>query len=238
MVIGRFGLVNFGGYTLSGLASELLDPEIDSELPARYRPLAEAIREQRARLGMENIFRGRVYVDLALFERQLSNDIFLAAVPAAKRLYGDDLLVHEPELLAFSRQVIALRKTKYLRWTAFYFPRALAKVVFFGWSLWLLLPAALVLTLLRRSRISGGPRRTDRLAHGRGDAILQSLLWLAPCYFIASVSLLCLAGSPADSRLAVPAGVFLPPLALLWCARQAQELWGRELGGGKLCHEC
>ena len=46
LVIGRFGLVNYGGYTLSGLASELLDPEIDGELPARHRPLAEAIREQ------------------------------------------------------------------------------------------------------------------------------------------------------------------------------------------------
>ena len=223
-MVGRFGLVSFGGYTLSGLASELVDPEIDDELPVAHRPLAKAVRDKRAELGMKSIFPECFSVDMALFERQLSLNIFKVAVPSAKRLYGDDILAHEPELFAFSKEVIAARKAKYFRWVACYVPRCLAKVVFFEWSLWVLIPAAVVLTLLRRDRASREPRQANWPSHGRDSPILASLAWLAPCYFVASISLLCLAGSPADSRLAVPAGVFLPPLGPALCVREAKEL--------------
>ena len=67
------------------------------------------------------------------------------------------------------------------------------------------------------------------MSHKGDDPILRSFLWLAPCYFLASVSVLCLAGSPADSRLAVPTGVFLPPLVLLWCVREVGQLCDRTL---------
>jgi hypothetical protein len=227
-VVGRFGLVSYGGYTLSGLASELVDPEIDNELPVAHRPLAKAVRDKRAELGMKSIFPGRFGVDMALFERQLSPNIFKVAVPSAKRLYGEELLVHEPELLAFSKEVIAARKAKYFRWAAFYPPRCLAKILFFEWSLWLFLPAALVLSLLGRRSPLGGKKGTSNPADVDCPVrIIAPFCWLGPAYFLASVATLCLAGSPADSRLAVPTGVFLPPLVLLWLAQEAKRVFRR-----------
>ena len=177
-----------------------------------------------AQLKFRDIFYGGCLVDMALYERQFSPAIYDVATPAARRLYGSDITVHEPKLASFSRDVIFHRKGKYAIWVMNYIPRAAAKVLFFHWSLWLLIPAALFFAVSPRRTMQREKRRGDVVS--RDDKLLRTLLWIAPSYFLASVAVLCTSGTYADSRIVVPSGVFFPPLLMLWCLRKAQARYG------------
>ena len=252
-VVGQFGLVSFAGYNLSGLAAELLDPDMIERLPVRHRPLAREILAERAKRDMESVFRGGFVVDMRRYEDQFGVNIYDIAVPAAKRLYGDDPLVRDQELARFSRSVMLLKPGKYLLWIANYIPRVVAKIVVFQWIIWLLAPVAILLAVARRrgTRLPGWAPRSAReglrvatkgacpsgtgapacrapVLGSRNDnsLIFQALLRLAPTYFVAYVLVLCLSGTYADSRIAVPAGVFIPALIALWCVREGRVLYG------------
>ncbi len=223
VAVGKFGLVNFAGYNLSGLAAEMLDADmVQNQLPVTYRPLAQEIMAERSRLGMKSVFRGR-YVDMALYERQFSPNIYKIAVPVAKRLYGDDPLTCDDMLARFSRSVISLRMGEYLLWVAYYIPRAVTKIVFFQWIIWLLAPLAAVLTV---ARWIAQKRARSRDALPASDTVLSLKLafWVASTYFAAYLLVICLSGTYADSRLVVPAGVFVPALILLCCVRESWKL--------------
>ena len=171
-LVGNFGLVSFAGYNLSGLAVEMLDSSLaERELPPRFRPLAREILKERQERGLHNAFvHGRW--DLARYELNFSPNIYGIAVPTVKRLYGDEPTMVNRELADFSRQVIALRKGRYLLWVAYSIPRAAAKAACFDW---IILPLAAIAALLCASpgdvfRLAG-LRRLHRISRRAGYGV-------------------------------------------------------------------
>ena len=163
-------------------------------------------------------------VDLRTYEAQYSVNIFIIAVPAAKRLYGEDRTVLNHALTEFSREVVALRKGKYILWAIATYARIVLKIAAFQWSLWILAPVLVTLMLVRRfrQRRQGSPLMV--ILDAGDHHTLLALAWLAPIYFVAAVGVLCLSGSYADSRLVVPTSVFVPPLFALLVVREAMAI--------------
>ena len=213
-MVGSFGLVSFAGYSLSGLAVEMLDSSlVERELPPRLQPLAQEMLKERQERGWPNSFAdGRVY--MGRYERNFSTNIYGIAVPTVKRLFGDSPIVVNRELADFSRQVIAQRKGRYLLWVAYSVPRGAAKMVCFDWII-PVLAALAVLLVLRRVMFSAWPAPDGR-AGLAGPEIVPTFFLLAMLFFFSMMAVLCLSGTYLDSRIVVPAGAFLPPwLALL-----------------------
>ena len=116
-IVGEFGLVSFAGFNRSVLAVELLDrPMIDGELSARFRPLAREIMAQRQRLGMTPAFGPGLHLSLGQYEANFATDLYKIALPTVHRIYGPELAACNRELTDFSREVIGLRKGRYLLW--------------------------------------------------------------------------------------------------------------------------
>ena len=149
-IVGEFGLVSFAGFNRSVLAVELLDrPMIDGELSPRLRPLAREIMAQRQRLGMTPAFGPGLYVDLGQYEANFATDLYKIALPTVRRVCGSEPRLCNRELSDFSREVIGLRKGRYLLWVVESVPRALMKVLWFQWIFGVLFPAAAVLLTVR-----------------------------------------------------------------------------------------
>jgi hypothetical protein len=223
-MVGDFGLVSFAGYNLSGLAVELLDePMIDGELSPRFRPLARAIMAERRRLGVTPAFGPGLRVSLQQYEANFSGSIYHVAVPMARRVFGSDPVVCNREMARFSREVIGLRKGRYLLWAAESFPRALTKILWFGWIFWVLVPVAAVLAAVRLGMCRRRGKSKD-VAAGVVPHVPGWLAALAAAYFLAYMALMCLSGSYGDSRLVVPAGVFLPSLLAMVIVGQGERI--------------
>ncbi len=158
-MVGDFGLVSFGGYPLSGMAVELLDePMIDGELSPHFQPFARAIMAERQRLGMTPAFGPGLHVSLRQYEANFSGNVYHVVLPIARRFYGPDPVACNREMSRFSREVIGLRKGRYLLWAAESFPRAMMKILWFEWILWLLVPVAAVLPAVRLGMGAGAER--------------------------------------------------------------------------------
>jgi hypothetical protein len=223
-MVGDFGLVSFAGYNLSGLAVELLDaPMIDRELSEPFRPLARAILAERRRRDMTSAFGPGLRVSLRQYEDNFSRNIYRIAVPAAQRVYGPDPLACNRQLGRFSREVIGLRPGRYLLWAAASFPRAAVKIFWFEWILWLLTPLAAA-SLVVRLWLGRGRRGTSDVATGVFPYPLGLLAALTATYFLAYMGLMCLSGTYGDSRLVVPAGVFLPSLLAMVIVVQWEKI--------------
>ena len=223
-MVGDFGLVNFAGYNLSGLAVELLDePMIDGELSPHFRPFAREIMAERHRLGMTAAFGPGLRVSLQQYEANFSGNIYHVALPAARRIYGSDPVACNRQMAHFSREVIGLRKGWYLLWAAESLPRAVMKILWFQWILWVLVPVAVVLPAVRLGMWRRREKRKD-IAAGVIPHVLWLLAALAVAYFLAYMALMCLSGSYGDSRLVVPAGVFLPSLLAMVIVGQWEKI--------------
>ncbi len=223
-MVGDFGLVSFAGYNLSGLAVELLDaPMIERELSEPYRPLARAILAERRRREMTPAFGPGLRVSLRQYEDNFSRNIYRIAVPAARGAYGPDPLVCNRQLGRFSREVIGLRPGRYLLWAAASFPRAVVKIFWFDWILWLLAPLA-AMSLAARLWLGRGRGGMSVVAAGVFPYPVGLLAALAATYFLAYMGLMCLSGTYGDSRLVLPAGVFLPSLLAMLIVGQWEKI--------------
>jgi hypothetical protein len=219
-VVGHFGLVSFAGCTLAGLAVELLDTAAaQGELPEQYRPLAAAILQERERRGMQNAFQGGFKVNMRQFEDNYSTNLFSVAIPIAQRLYGGDLVVCNRELAGFARQVIRLRPGKYLLWAAWSVPRAAAKLVYRYWFLWIAVPLLALLFLARRM-LDPPPCAAGAVPAYSDGGLLICMAWVAMLFFFANEGVQILSGVYGDSRYAVAAGAFVPPLLALFVLRE------------------
>ena len=222
-IVGEFGLVSFAGFNRSVLAVELLDrPMIDGELSPRFRPLAREIMAQRQRLGMTPAFGPGLYVNLGQYEANFACDLYRIALPTVRRFCGPELAACNRELTDFSREVIGLRKGRCLLWVVESVPRALMKILWFEWILWLLAPWQLGWA----ARLWLGARaRWDECCCGRRFPLSRRLARvLAATYFLADMGLMCLSGTYGDSRLVLPAGVFLPSLLAMLIVGQWEKI--------------
>ena len=112
---------------------------------------------------------------------------------------------------------------RYLLWAAVSFPRAAVKIFWFEWILWLLVPLAAV-SLAVRLWLGRGRGGTSDVAAGVFPYPLGLLAALTATYFLAYMGLMCLSGTYGDSRLVVPAGVFLPSLLAMVIVVQWEKI--------------
>jgi hypothetical protein len=226
-VVGHFGLISFGGYQLAGLAVEMLDNEtVEEQLPERFRPLGREILKERAELGMHGAFSGRYYMNLRQYEDNFCKNIYQVAVPIAKRIYGDDNVLFNNELTAFSKSVVWLHKKQYMIWMAESLPRAAAKLLYRYWFIWLFLPATVLLAVFRWMKMRQKGKRLVLTPNYNTHFAVNSMLWLAVSYFFCSEMVVIASGTYGDSRFTVAAGVFVPSLIALIMLREF-DLLGR-----------
>ena len=228
MVVGDFALVSFGGTQTVGLAAELLDTKIvENKLPIQFLPFAREILKGREERHLKPAFRDGWLVDMRAYEDNYAVNIYLIAKPAALRLFGDEAIVRNREMVRFSRKVMELRKGKFLLWAAQYWPRAVLKVGYRYWILQAAIPITLILFAIRRYKSRDGNRSSQDVSRPTymGPSMLPALLWLNVLYFVASISVLILSGTYADSRLIVPSAVFMPSLVGLFILRELQAIF-------------
>ncbi len=213
VLVGDFALVSgIGGSNALGLAAELLDRDMIDQLPEHYRPFALEIRRGREEQHLQPAFRGW-YVDMRAYEDNYSKNIYLIAKPAAERFFGEDPIVRNRQVTGFARTVVGLQKGKFLLWSVQYWPRAVMKLAYRYWIVWAAIPLTLLLFLIRRLRYGSCRQITSGRAEARSHApLLPALLCLNVLYFAAATAVLIVSGTYADSRVIVPAGVFLPSL--------------------------
>ena len=119
-VVGDFGLVSFGGYNLSGLAWNCWI-ETSSIMNCRNDTATSGAGSCKSDRGVtwNQPSRSDSYVNMRRYEDNFSVNIYDISVPAARQLFGDDPLELNRALTDFSRQVIGLRKGKFLLWALY-----------------------------------------------------------------------------------------------------------------------
>jgi hypothetical protein len=199
---------------------------IESGLSERYRPFAQVILKGRQERVLKPAFPGGWWVDMRAYEDNYDVNIYIIAKPAAKRLFGEDAIVQNREMANFSREVMGLRKSKWILWAAQYWPRAMMKVAYRYWILQAAIPIMLFFVAIRcyRHRYGNRSSRSVSSAINLNTIVLPALLWLNLFYFGAAISVLILSGTYADSRLIVPAAVYLPSLVGLLILRELQAI--------------
>jgi hypothetical protein len=227
-VVDDFGLVSLGGTNVVGLAAELLDTKmVDNELSEPFRPFAREILKGRQERGLKPAFPGGWRVDMRAYEDNFPVNTYFIAVPAAKRIFGDDTILRNREMVRFSREVVGLRRGNFLLWAVQYWPRAVMKVAYRYWILQAAIPATCILFVIRRYRRRYPHCFLPHVSWALNDlntTVLPALLWLNLLYFGALISVLILSGLCADSRLIVPAAVYLPSLVGLLILRELQAI--------------
>ncbi len=231
--VGDFGLVSFGGYNMSGLAAALVDEDMLGELDGEHREFARGIYDRRARRGWtpydpsvgslpwfeqysDNIWKIIAQVVTVRVREELE-----AAPPAGAPPY-QRLVVNE-KLTALSKDIIARRPAKYVRW--------MLDANLYGWrqlggSPWVVWPAAaLVFSSLglwagrRRGFLPGAAG-----AFRRGPVL--GLVLLGGTYFLGYVALISLLSFPFARYYY--GTVMLLPSAL--CAATV-AVWGSAVAG-------
>ena len=226
MVVRDFALVSFGGVQSVGLAAELLEAKmIESDLSERFRPFAQEILKGRKERGLIPAFPDGWWVDMRSYENNFSANIHSIAKPSARRLFGEDAVVRNREMARFSREVMAIRKGKYLLWTAHFWLWTMLKVARRYWILQAAIPIMLVLFATRRyrQRLSNLSSQDVSRAINLNAPVLPALLWLNLIYIGASVMLLILSGS-YETRLILPSAVYLPSLVGLLILRELKMI--------------
>jgi hypothetical protein len=116
-VVGKFGIVSFGGYNLIGLAGQLLDEPMVPQLPEDLQPLARAALQRRSELPRELIALAETPVlRYSRIEANYDQMIWQCFVPAAEELYGRDAVVINSRLKDLGLAIIRLRPTWYATW--------------------------------------------------------------------------------------------------------------------------
>jgi len=227
VLVGHFGLVSFGGYSIVGIAVELIDNDmIRHELPESLRPLAADIARRREERGLKSVFRGGGVIRIRQWELQYNDNVWRVAVPAAVERYGNQPVVINEKLSALSHAAIRRRAADYCLFVAYSLPRAVLKYFYFSWAAQILVPIGLALLAVRRYR-----SRREHQAAALGDwgpetpsgRLLCAAGGTAASFLLAKTSLLVLVIC-VGSRYLLPAGVFVPAALALWVYREARRL--------------
>jgi hypothetical protein len=224
VLVGHFGLVAFAGQLYAPFAVEFLDTNlVENELSSRYRPLAREYLAERERLGIVGAFKGNGWIDLKQWETNYDIQMQQIVLPVAKRIYGDDHITWNRELASFSREVIGLRKGKYILLYVYSMPRAVAKLLYRSWALQALIPITALLFVIRRWLFRHRPGAAEWQTDPRDRGVLLTVFCLAVLYFFVDIGLV-LSVLFVDSRYALPAGIFVPALFALLILRELQMI--------------
>ena len=160
-VVGEFGLVPFGGYSLAGLASSMLDDELVEELPAEHRSLAREILDRREEAGLPPFHAKGL---TRKWYSQYNGNVWQRAVPAVRERLdlaegrearGDRSAAINGELTAFSKAILVRRPALYRKWILDSFVYGFSGAVDDVWIVWLSLALLMVLPVLALPRVAG-----------------------------------------------------------------------------------
>lgn len=236
-LVGHFGLVAFGGYNASAVASCFVDPDILSELPEPYAHLARRVYQRRRARGWQPLELGGDTT--ACFEQYSDNlwRISSASVwdslrshrrrvrsgrmPASGLPDEADRIVVNRRLSSFARAVLVRRPRLYLQWIRDAARYGLAQLPGEAWILWttLLIPPSLA-----AAWFTGRHRREPRRRLALDREALSGLWFLGAGHFLLFLALICLVSFPFH-RYFLSMDLFLPSAltATLF------ELWRREV---------
>ena len=133
------------------LFRSLLRPgQVEHDVSESFRPLATAILEERGKLNLTPAFGDGWWVDMRAYEDNYSKKIYVLAQPIATRLFGEDIVTRNRALSRFANEVVWSRRGAVALWALEYWPRAILKVLYRSWILWLALPLWVGAVLRRR----------------------------------------------------------------------------------------
>jgi hypothetical protein len=224
-VVGHWGLVSFGGYNVVGIAGQIVDEDVVSELPPDLQPLGARIIRERERLDA-----AQADADFLAMEARFNDTVWQAAVPAAEDLTDGDPVAVNQLLSRFSLAVIERRPRRYLGWllgNANHARQQLITLTVFDKGTFCLGVAYLFLQTVslvgRRSETIGGTHAPD-LATRRLERLL--LFWMA-IFHSALCCLLVILVEPANDRYMTAGMVFFPPVIAVWVAHAAERTFPR-----------
>lgn len=222
--VGHFGLVSFGGQQVAAFAVEFLDRDmIEKELPKEYRLVATRMLDRRQQLNRPPTFKSAWRIDMKQWERNYDANIQNVAIPIAIQTYGDDRVVWNRKLTAFSHVVIQRRLGKYVQIYVYSLPRAIAKLFGRSWALMMLVPVTVALFVFRRWLFRHRRLTTAWRDDPRSLGVLAAFFWLATVYLFAKIGFV-LTVLFVDSRYALPAGIFVPSLFMLIILRELRQI--------------
>ncbi len=230
IVVGHFGLVEFGGWNLAGIAIEMLDrPLIDTQLPDSWRPLAREIlaaREEAHRKGnLPSAFQNGRIVVAQLFTNYDIN-IYQAAIPVFRRRYGEenDIFTNRAinrDLAGMSKAVLHHYRAAYVRFIVQNYLAGLGGILQANLILPFFLALAVFLCLFRNlvwPRPANRPRGPDDIA---ASFVMQLALVLGVLFTLSSLLLVVLVQMPIG-RYLITAALFLPSICTLWILQEIE----------------
>ena len=226
-VVGKFGVVSFGGYNLIGLAGQFLDDDLLPRLPHDLQPLAKAALERRASLPQDSIQLAETSVlRYSRIEANYDLTIWKCFAPAAEELYGRDATVLNSRLKDLALAVLRLRPGWYATWIL----RAGGQAVRGAAQEFAANPATCAITvaavLAAFARIIKRWRNPQK-SQTSGEMTPTTMLFvLAICYAACNLALVIVV-CPPIGRMTASACVLFPALAAAVLADCLGDLTGR-----------
>ena len=209
-VVGKFGLVAFGGFNLIGISGQWLDAGLVSNLPEASRPLAKCALEHRQRLASSITGSGDL-TNYAEMEAQYDSTIWQVFHPAARELFGDDTRRTNTELRQLASAIVRARPKLYATWLVKATRQAARLVVsdFVRNPAYLLLAVACVLMQLGLTLFShrAAPPRQAEITNTTEQG---EVLFLVAVLYATLQLLLVILVCPPLGRMTDAAAVLLP----------------------------
>ena len=209
-VVGKFGLVAFGGFNLIGISGQWLDAGLLPNLPEASRPLAQRALEYRQRLASSNAGSNDL-TNYAQMEAQYDITIWQVFHPAARELFGDDTRRTNTELRQLASAIVRARPKLYATWLVKATRQAARLLVsdFVRNPAYLLLTVACVLMQLG-STLFGHRAAAQQQTEIANAAEQGEVLFLVAVLYAALQLLLVILVCPPLGRMTDAAAVLLP----------------------------
>jgi hypothetical protein len=214
-LFGYFELAPFGGYSLAGVATEMLSaPEVQQGLPERWRPLASQVQENRRTLNIKDAITERG-TDFARWRDNYNDDLWKALLPVLDPRLGGRVEEINQEAFAFARAVIRCRPGLYASFVAYNF--LWGAIVEFPMQNYLLTAEAMVLAVVLLAALARG-KSPWGLPGTRWEMAERAFAGLAVLYLAAD---LCIVSPlvPTTPRHLYAAGLLIPAAAALLIRR-------------------
>ena len=223
-VVGKFGLVAFGGFNLIGISGQWLDAGLLSNLPEASRPLAQCALEYRQRITSSTPVSGDL-TNYSEMEAQYDTTIWQVFHPAARDLFGDDTRRTNTELRQLASAIVRARPRLYATWLVKATRQAARLVVsdFVRNPAYLLLTVACVLMQLGSTLFShrAAPPRQAEITNTTEQG---EVLFLVAVLYATLQLLLVILVCPPLGRMTDAAAVLLPMVLADFLVRQAAEV--------------
>lgn len=227
LAVGEFGLVSFGGFNAIGSAAELLSTERGrAAVPQDLVPLAREIIQARASAGIKDAVTSEG-ADFKVWRENYNFNIWKAALPAARALYGSNGIVINGKMGRLSQALLGTAKALYGRFLLANLMDGFGGLLRFGLALqlWGLLAVSLFLIRLVVFPQPGAATSIPQPVNtppGPSPA-LQAIAAMSLLLALSNVLLVALTVVNVG-RHSTAAGILLPSLLAYWVFREGREI--------------